>query len=384
MGVETGLWRARIGLFVQPRKCLSRAKTLCLPKGLFTMSVRLFLFTALLTCGDIESNPGPPKYPPNQPNQRQTRQTSLSFAHQDRSNPSASKVLDSPIGSTSNQQNTHEEMFDFLRNMKRELTGQTEYVRKDLACMNQKIDSITESINDLKSENVILKQTNIELKSEILTLSTKIDNLEAHSRRNNLRFNGIEGDQNEDWNVSETKIRQFISTELNIPGMSDVEIERAHRLRSGGDENCRTIIVKFSKYKDSRSVFQKAREVLKRDSKFSVNEDYTDRVKNHRRELGKEMIEARKQGHYAVIRYDKLVINNDIYRFDDCKGSIEYFGKRNRRVGNRATRDFQSRDTVNGDIQLDDSSTGETPNNDGAEDNGNRATRDFESRDTVN
>ena len=60
--------------------------------------------------------------------------------------------------------------------------------------------------------------------SEILTLTTKIDHLEAHSRRNHLRFNGIKGDQNEDLSFNETKIRQFISTELNITEMAEVEI----------------------------------------------------------------------------------------------------------------------------------------------------------------
>ena len=133
--------------------------------------------------------------------------------------------------------------------------------------------------------------------------------------RNNLRFIGIEGEQNEDWNVSETKIRQFISTELNIPVMSDVEIERALRLRSGGDENCRTIIVNFFKNKNSRSVFQKAGEVLNRDSKFSV--------KKSQKRIWKGNDRSKTTRTYAVIRYDKLVINNGIFRFDDCKGSID-------------------------------------------------------------
>ena len=43
---------------------------------------------------------------------------------------------------------------------------------------------------------------------------------------------------------------------------------------------------------------------------------YTDRVKTARRELGKHMIAARNNGKCASIRYDKLVIDNTVFRYD--------------------------------------------------------------------
>ena len=45
--------------------------------------------------------------------------------------------------------------------------------------------------------------------------------------------------------------------------------------------------------------------------------DYTLRVKKHRRELGKEMTAARQNGQDAKIKYDKLVIGNKVYPYDD-------------------------------------------------------------------
>lgn len=96
--------------------------------------------------------------------------------------------------------------------------------------------------------------------------------------------------------------------------------------------------MKFNKFKDCQSIFQKAREVLGRDSRFSVQQDFTERVKLHRRELGKEMVKARNDGHYAVIRYDKLIINNDIFKYDDSKGSIVCIGQRTRRGRYRGAR----------------------------------------------
>ena len=45
--------------------------------------------------------------------------------------------------------------------------------------------------------------------------------------------------------------------------------------------------------------------------------DYTQRVKKHRRELGKEMIAARQARREAKIKYDKFVIENKVYCYDD-------------------------------------------------------------------
>jgi len=283
----------------------------------------------LLTCGDIESNPGPPR---QQNPKHNTRQSSIYFTHQQErrlSQDTDPRAPKSPQNTTSSE--SHDEMFEFLRNMKKDLAGQNERVVKDLASMNTKIDSLADSINDLKTENELLKQSNSELKTEVTTLASKIDTLEAHSRRNNLRFNGIDGTSNEEWSVTEQKVRTFIENELKMPEMKDVEIERAHRLRYGGTDDKRTIMVKFTKYKDCMSIFQKGNEALGRNSTYAVQQDFTERVKRHRKELGEEMLEARKRGQYASVRYDKLFIDNKIYKYDDDSKSIVYIGNRNRR-----------------------------------------------------
>ena len=76
----------------------------------------------------------------------------------------------------------------------------------------------------------------------------------------------------------------------------------------------------------------KASSVLKSDTnpKYSVQQDYTDRVKRHRRILGERMVRERNNGHYASIRYDTLFVNDTIYRYDDNTDQIVYIGKRSR------------------------------------------------------
>ncbi|KAH3869701.1 hypothetical protein DPMN_032871 [Dreissena polymorpha] len=64
--------------------------------------------------------------------------------------------------------------------------------------------------------------------------------------------------------------------------------------------------------------------------KYSVQQDYTNRVKRHRRILGERMVRERNNGHYTSIRYDKLFVNDTIYRYDDNTDQIVYVRKRSR------------------------------------------------------
>lgn len=153
-----------------------------------------------------------------------------------------------------------------------------------------------------------------------------MDKLEGHSRRNNVRISCIPGRINEDWDVCEDKVRDFIRDELGLPEKENVDIERAHRVKSSNPEKC-TIIVKFTKFKDRECVLKKARETL-RESTFSVYPDYTDKVKQNRRVLGERMVTEREKGHFSTIRFDKLIVNDMVYKVSDVDKSIVCVGRR--------------------------------------------------------
>ena len=82
----------------------------------------------------------------------------------------------------------------------------------------------------------------------------KNEQLEAQSRRNNLKFptlHGIKEDRGETWEQSEGKVREYLSTKLNID-VRDMKIERAHRLPNRSSP--RPLIVKFSYFTDTELV----------------------------------------------------------------------------------------------------------------------------------
>ena len=325
MGINTALYRIRIGLFSMPVKRGCRIRVLVVGRRSVSVCLRLavFLSVLMLLGGDIEVNPGPLS---------QQKQSTLSFAD-------VASMKTPPSSSTQcttrsrTKKSSDSEVMCFLREMKSEM-------KSDLSNINSKIDDINNTVSTLKHENEILRQENDYIKNELSSLSIKLDRIEGHSRRNNLRFNGIEGHVHERWDVCEQKVRNFISDTLGLTDLCNVEIERAHRVGSTRSDKC-TIIAKFNKYKDRNTILQTAREKLDSRSQYSVREDFTERVQMHRRELSKSLVEARNQGKYAALRFDKLIIDGKTYKYNDndskieCVGSSRFHGNQNTHNGSQ-------------------------------------------------
>ena len=112
-------------------------------------------------------------------------------------------------------------------------------------------------------------------------MKVKLDQYENNSMRNNLRFNGISGRINEQWSVTEEKLRNFLRTTLNLGEQADhIDINRAHRFKLNNASSC-TIIARFVRFKDCQIILDKANSILRSDrsSQFSVYQDFSDRVK---------------------------------------------------------------------------------------------------------
>ena len=374
MGVDILIYRCRIGTFVMPLKCRTCIHGIRLSKGKIRLCVRALVALSLLlvVSGDVESNPGPGSgQEPLASQKPQTRQRQLSFA-QVTASPPVLPVQQSPVltpkpryqrqpaakgrGHTgahtdqtgsSQTECTSQDIMKCLQDMRSEM-------RVNFLSINSKVDEINAVINDLQIKNEELKQENIKLNAEMSKLTSKIDNLEGHSRRNNVRITGIDGNSNENWSATEEKVRSFLSHELNLPELENVEIERAHRLKTG-ENNKATIIVKFLRFKDRDTVIRQARRVLGRNSPYHVHEDFTDRVRHHRRELGKRLAEARQNGLFASLQYDKLIVDSTMYGYDECKQTIYEIGPARRRptaLRNRGTDPVNQR-TVNSSANSD-------------------------------
>ena len=99
------------------------------------------------------------------------------------------------------------------------------------------------------------------------------------------------------------------------------------RLKSS-DPNKPTVLATFNRQRGCTDIMNLAKEKLRNNPNHYVQNDYSERVLKHRKLLGERMIAERRQGNYSTIRFDKLFINDRIYKYDDSQQTIVYIGKR--------------------------------------------------------
>ena len=274
----------------QRNAAMSRSAGLTLNTPIMAVIV-VFLSTFLLQCGDVESNPGP------DPRTRQTTLTQLK---------DCSPPTDEP---------TITDVFKMLTTMDQKMTT-----------MDKKIDSIhatvEDQINMIRTEFEAVQKENRELKEKVDSLENKLDDLEGRSRRNNLIFHGIPRPQGqtETWADCEKAVKNALKEELGID--DDIQIERAHRLRSAS-KGGQPIIACFNSYKMREKILAERRALKNKRSPIFISEDFTPKVRDQRRKLLPFLKEAKNAGKKAFLRFDNIVIEGKSFVFDPVSENIK-------------------------------------------------------------
>lgn len=185
-----------------------------------------------------------------------------------------------------------------------ELKASLQFTQKD-------VDKLTADQVKLSTDCTSLRKDTSSISESMQTAGGKTEYLEGQSRRNNLVFDGIQESHNETWAESESKIMKLLSDKLQL-NQKEIELERAHRigkLIGGGTSGNRPrpIVAKFLRYKDKLMVQEKATKL--KGTGIYINEDFTEAVRQRRKELLPAMKAARLRGDIAYLRYDKLVVH---------------------------------------------------------------------------
>ena len=206
----------------------------------------------------------------------------------------------------------------------------TKLISDNNILINQRMDLFAKEIEEVKSsiemtDSILTKQAGeikqLQEKSKIIktnevavlsvkTLTTnlqeKIVDLENRSRRNNLRVDGITEHANETWQVCEEKIKELLKNKLKLK--EDIKIERAHRTGKGIEGKPRTIVFKLLSYKDKSLILGCAKRLS--GTGIYINEDYAKETVEKRKKLWEEVKRHRREGKYAIIQYDKIIVRN--------------------------------------------------------------------------
>lgn len=96
-------------------------------------------------------------------------------------------------------------------------------------------------------------------KSEIKDLEVRCNYLDDYSRRHNIRISGVEEQSGgESWEQTAAKVLSILEDKLQLPGL---ELERAHRVGQRRDSRPRTIVARFSRYRDRAAAMRNARKL---------------------------------------------------------------------------------------------------------------------------
>ena len=140
--------------------------------------------------------------------------------------------------------------------------------------------------------------------------------------KNNLIFCGIKlehrGGLHENPDCLEAKIRQVLKNKLNIG--REIVIMRCQRVFNGVDnKGNKPIVVNFQKWSDKEEILRKSK-ILK-NSGITVDEDFSRAAKLRRRELEKLIREIKgvDPDKKCYFKYDKLVIDDDVFIFNDVE-----------------------------------------------------------------
>lgn len=183
------------------------------------------------------------------------------------------------------------------------LEGMFQQINTRLQQIDGKLESLVIELTTVKQENTKLKEQNA--KQEI-----RIAALERVTRKKNLVIKGVTEDENESFEETEKKIETLLR-KIGVDMNTDTDVDEIRRIGIHKAGKSRPIIMKLTKEKQKTDIQKKARNL--KGTEIWIDEDYTKEIQEERKQLIPYLKEARQKGFKAQLRYNKLIINNEVF-----------------------------------------------------------------------
>lgn len=208
---------------------------------------------------------------------------------------------------------------------------------------NGKIDAFVAEIKQMKEENMRLKERMREQED-------KIEKLEREIRSKNIVIKGIMDEEKE----SEEKMREKVNIVMGKIGIDIRENEDIDEMRRIGRykiNETRPIKVSLIKKDTKTKILRNAKHLKGTD--IWIDEDYPKQIQEERKALLPQLKEARAKGHRAVMKYNRLIIDGEIYRTEDdvCYEGVERERKREEVKDNGQKRTLGERSPESSNIE---------------------------------
>lgn len=263
----------------------------------------LFFGDLLHRCGDVEKNPGP-----------DTRSSSRTS--------STDRGSDGTVGQ---QQADDEPTLKDVMCMLHVMNSKFDEMKGDMQDLSRAYTALKEEVRDLRDEVTGLKRVNDdmlnendELKAKLENLERVTDDLEGRSRRSNLLFHGLPRLDNESNEECEARIKELLTDALEMA--DDVQFDRVHRLNSSKKS---PIIVRCTFYRQKVAILKAKQKLKDGYSGIFIGEDFTQRVREVRRNLVPHLKKAKDAGKRATMVFDYLVVEGKRFMLDRVGDLVE-------------------------------------------------------------
>lgn len=216
---------------------------------------------------------------------------------------------------------------------------QLELMREEIKELKQAVnmEDIKKELREMREERRLFKEevqkeretwrTEKEaLQSTIRVMSSKITYMENQSRRDNLVLRGVEENAGESWEDCSRKVME-VGKMIGVD-LKEEDIIRAHR--TGGGPKPRPIVAKMRTW-ELKDQFMRRKKNLNGKSRILVQEDFARNTIEERRKLIDVAKQRKEKGEDAFVKFDKLFVNEGIFKWDLEKG--EMYQISNRRQG---------------------------------------------------
>ena len=208
-----------------------------------------------------------------------------------------------------------EKKFDKLDSRVYQLEANQSKTRVKVKEMEDGLNDLNRQVNELNSANEKVKENCEEAcTTRYKALEDKLLYAEVYSRRENLRFYGIHEEEEQEDSLS--VLKSFLESKLEVDSR-DIEFQRVHRVGKVNDGGRpRPIIARFLRYSDREFIFSKARDL--KETGYGISADLPREIVRRRKELGKKLSDARKDGKRAFfsrVEPDKLYVDGELVAF---------------------------------------------------------------------
>lgn len=207
----------------------------------------------------------------------------------------------------------HESIITTINACTNNLLAKIESNAKSIEDVNEKLQCLFTDMEEMKETVQNVKQDSVEMEKRIKAFENKVNDLEAHQRRWNLRLHGVREVQGENVRKIMTDICGTVVPE--IASILHISIDTCHRLGVREEGRTRPIIIRFTSRDVANQIWKaaKASDFLQ-ERRLRFSQDLTTRDKETRALLWPQVEAARKAGIKAFFVGAKAIIDGKVVK----------------------------------------------------------------------